>query len=141
MSTERGHALRWTCPECRTTVRTEALDLERAEGALLDVVREHLASFHGAEDVNAHAAASWLAPAGHLVTLWGGPYDGLELWCPPGDLPDVIGVTRAADGAVVPIRSAAARLLPHVVSYRLGELAGARARGARPRYLYDGRPR
>jgi hypothetical protein len=42
---------------------------------------------------------------------------------------------------VVPIRSATARLLPHVSSYRRGELVAAQAQGRPPRYLYDGRPR
>lgn len=138
--TERGHALRWECPECGARVTGMAESLEAAEGALLAAVREHC-GLHGRPIPNEHAAASWLAPAGHLVELWGGPFDGDRLWCPPGELPDVIGAHRTADGAVVPIRSAVARLLPHVETYRRGDPAAAAAAGRRLRYLHDGRHR
>lgn len=141
VSTERGHALRWVCPECGTSLRTEALDLEAAEGAMVAVVREHCAAFHMEQPNPVAQVTGWLAAAGHLLELWGGPHDGERVWCPPGDLPDVIGVHRTADGAVVPVRSATARMLPHVQTYRQGDLAAARARGGPVRYLFDRRAR
>lgn len=139
MTTQGGHALRWTCPEtaCRATLRVEALDRDAAEQALLDVVREHLNIDHPGDDVNVHAAISWLAPAGHLVELWGGPFDGERIWCPPGDLPELIGVHRTEDGRAVPIRAAIARMLG-VETYHRGEAPGdLAARAGMPRrYLY-----
>lgn len=139
--TTRQHRSRWTCPECGARITSVAHDKDTADQAARDTVHEHLAVFHPDADVNATAAASWLAAAGHLVELWGGPFDGERVWCPPGDLPDVLGAHRTADGAVVPIRSTTARLLPHVASYRRGSVAGARPQRQGPRYLYDGRPR
>lgn len=144
MIEDRGHALRWTCPECGSRVTGAALDLDAAEGALIEGVREH-SRLHATEPNATAQTTGWLAAAGHLVELWGGPFDGDKVWCPPGDLPDAIGVHRTVDGAVVPIRSATARLLPHVETYRLSsylvsELATAPGDG-RARYNYDGRPR
>lgn len=138
--TERSHATRWTCPECGARITSAALDRDTAVQAAVAVVREHL-ELHGAVHVNPAAAASWLAGTGQQVELYGGPFDGGSVWCPPGELPDVVGVHRTADGALVPIRSATVRLLPHVESYRLGEPAAALARGGRVRYLHDSRPR
>lgn len=125
-----GHAVRWTCPECQVRVTGMAQRQDDAETALLAAVRDH-AQLH-AGPVNAVAAASWLAEAGHLVELYGGALDGDRLWLPPGDLPDVIGVHRTADGAAVPIRSATLRMLPHVEAYRWCP--------DRLRYVHDGRP-
>jgi hypothetical protein len=137
---ERSHTARWTCPECGTSLTSTALDQGTAAQAAGQVAREHL-ELHGAEHANPRAAASWLAGAGQQLELWGGPFDGATLWCPPGELPDVVGMHRTADGALVPIRSATARLMPHVESYRLGEPAAALARGRLVRYLHDSRPR
>lgn len=136
--TERA---RWTCPECGTRVTGFGPTQDVADGGVVAVVREHMAAAHpGAlELANPVAAASWLHGTGELVELWGGPHDGATLWCPPGELPDVIGAHLTADGAVIPVRSV--RPLPHVVPYRLGETAAARACGRRVRYLYDSRPR
>lgn len=138
---ERGHALRWVCPECSTSLRAEALSLEAVEGAMVQLVREHCEQIHDTQPNPVAQVGGWLAAAGHLVELWGGPFDGTQVWCPPGELPDVVGMHRTADGTVVPVRAASARLLPHVVTYRLGELMAARYRGRAPRYLYDGRSR
>lgn len=131
---------RWTCPECGSRVTGMAETQDGALEALQAGVREHVA-IHGEPAPNPAAQTSWVAAAGHLVELYGGPFDGDRLWCPPGELPDVVGVHRTTDGAAVPIRSATARLLPHVSTYRLGDLVAARARGRAPRYLYDGQPR
>lgn len=138
MSTERGHALRWICPECGTSIRTEALQADTAQQALFVVVQEHLDHFHLDALVNAHAAAGWLAAAGHLVTLWGGPFDGSQLWLPPGPLPTVVEVVRMGSGALVAVRGEAAALMAATVPYRCGEVAAAQASGRAVRYLHDG---
>ena len=127
MTTERGHALRWQCPECGARLRSEALDRGTATDLLAELVREHLAAVHQAPDVNARAQVSWLAPAGHHVTLWGGPHDGAQLWLPPGELPELLGVQRGQDGQLYPLRSSLARMLPAVETYRLNpDLPGVR---------------
>lgn len=144
MTQERGHALRWTCPECGSRITGMADTPDAAEGALIEGVREHSATHQSPELSNPVAQAQgggWLAAAGHRVELWGGPFDGDSVWCPPGDLPPVVGIMRTADGAVVPTRSATVRLLPHVAAYRLGDPVAARAAGRPVRYIYDGRPR
>lgn len=120
-----GTTLRWTCPECGARLRTMAGQADAAMDALTMVVREHLAAFHAdsADLTNAAAQAlggGWLSAAGHQVELWGGPYDGDRVWCPPGELPPVIGVHRTDDGALVPVRSAVCRMLPGVDTYVLG---------------------
>lgn len=135
MSDEQVATLRWSCPECTTELRVLSTDLEAARDTLEDTVREHLASMHPDDQVNAYAASSWLAAAGHLVELWGGSMDGATLWLPPGQLPPVIGVTTTPAGAVVPVRAAVAQQLPHVHVYRCGETAGR----TRIRYLHDAR--
>lgn len=133
MTTERGHALRWQCPQCGARMRSEALDRDTAQDLLVDLVREHLEAVHHAADVNARAQVSWLAPAGHHVTLWGGPHDGAALWLPPGELPDLIGVQRAPDGQLHPLRSATTRLLTGCETYARG---GEDGRDGSTRYLY-----
>lgn len=134
----------WECPECGERVTSTAGGQQAARDALVAAVREHLATTHAttADLTNAAAqAGGWLAPAGHLVELWGGPDDGARVWCPPGDLPPVIGVARTGQGTLVPVRSATARLLAGCVGrYLLSETATETP--PRPaRYVYDGRPR
>lgn len=104
--TIREHRTRWTCPECGVRVTGMAERKDAADAAAQAAVREHLDVFHPGAEVNTHAAASWLAAAGHLVELWGGPYDGARVWCPPGPLPGVIGVKTSADGQLVPVPAA-----------------------------------
>lgn len=113
----------WQCPECLARLTSAAQDQQVARDALVDVVRDHVASIHAAtaDLTNAHTqAGGWLAAAGHLVELWGGPHDGATVWCPPGELPRVIGVHRTEDGTVVPVRSALVGMLPGVDVYVLG---------------------
>lgn len=100
----------WTCPECGVRLIGAAVLEDVARTALLDSVREHLAMMHAdSRDLTsaaAQAGGGWLAAAGHLVELWGGPYDGARVWCPPGPLPGVIGVKTSADGQLVPVPAA-----------------------------------
>lgn len=133
--------LRWVCPECGTSIRAEALDPETAQDALVQVVREHLAAIHPRDQVNAYVQATgWLAAAGHQVELWGGPFDGARLWCPPGELPDVLGAVRGDDGAVHLLRSTTARMLTGCETYRRGVGEAPGLRGGGVRYLHDRRP-
>lgn len=130
-------ARRWSCPECGQRITAWADDQDTADAACVQQVRQHVVRAHAATAhmVNAHAqVAGWLSAAGHLVTLWGGPEDGAQLWLPPGQLPAAIGVVRLAAGLEV-IRSVTVRRLPGVHTYRCGGTVDA------PRYLYDGRPR
>lgn len=140
MTTERGHAVRWVCPGCMTSIRAEAREADTAQEALEEVAREHITQMHPGERVNAQAAASWLAAAGHRVQLWGGPFDGAQLWLPPGPLPTVVEVVRMDSGALAALRGDAAAMVG-TVPYRQGELVAARARGGLVRYLHDVRPR
>lgn len=132
--------MRWVCPECLTSLRCEAQDDQVAQDALQGVVREHLDQQHPGAQVNAYAAAGWLAAAGHPVELFGGPFDGAGLWLPPGPIPDAIGTRRTAGGQVVPVRLSIAMHVRDVEHYRRGEPAAAQAGGRRLRYLYAGRP-
>lgn len=52
---------------------------------------------------------TWPEPAGTLVELVGGRWDGARLPLPPGPLPEMLGVI-VADGVLRPLRSATARL-------------------------------
>lgn len=52
---------------------------------------------------------TWLEPAGTMVELVGGRWDGARLPLPPGPLPPMLGVI-VADGALHPLRSSTARL-------------------------------
>lgn len=134
----------WVCPECDARLTSIADEQPAAREALQQVIRTHLDRAHDGGQGLTNAAAQaggWLAPAGHLVELWGGPDDGATVWVPPGELPPVIGVHVTDDGTVVPVRSATARLMADVRTYRVGSAEAAAAAGRPVRYQYDGRPR
>lgn len=72
--------------------------------------------------------------------LWGGPEDGEHVWVPKV-LPELIGVHRLADGALVPIRDQRQLALhrDHVSVYTLD--GDAHDPSGRPRYRWrNGRP-
>jgi len=144
MTDSAGHALRWRCPECGVRLSSLAESPDAAQDNLVDLVRGHLRLNHPeeAETINALAAASWLAGEAPHVELYGGPFDGAQVWLPPGPLPDVLGAQLdPKTGDVVVARSATVRLLlgGQPTTYRLGERSAAAASGRPPRYLYDGR--
>lgn len=112
----------WRCPECGAGLTALAHTADAADAAMLQVVREHVGNVHAssAHLTNSHAQATgWLAAAGHLVELWGGPHDGAMVWCPPGPLPQAIGVKASADGQLVPVPASWLRR-PGVDPYVLG---------------------
>lgn len=127
-------AARWSCPECGARLSSFATAQASADDAVTELVREHLALFHGGALANPVAAASWLAPAGLRAELYGGPHDGEQVWMPSGDLPETIALHRAEDGTVVPLRGELARVLPSVATYTLDpeDPEGPRYRYQRP---------
>lgn len=65
---------------------------------------------------------------GTVVSLWGGPEDGADLYMPPGELPERLGVHRTRRGELVGVRGHALHgpleALPLYSQVRTGQVAG-----------------